>query len=71
MTAIIQRCRSEMQMQENLQESRINPIVQLSKHYYRRSKYEAGESMWAAMNVFVHYRKLTNFSMSLLSEICL
>ena len=71
MTAIIQRCRSEMQMQENLQESRINPIVQLSKHYYRRSKHEAGESMWAAMNIFIHYLKLTNFSMSLLSEICL
>jgi len=23
-----------------MQESRINPIVQLSKHYYRRSKHE-------------------------------
>jgi len=37
-----------------LQESRINPIVQLPKHYYRRSKHEAGQSMCAAMNVFFH-----------------
>jgi len=52
-----------------LQEIRINPIVQLSKHHYRRSKHEAGESMCAAVNVFLHYRKLINFTMSL-SEIC-
>jgi len=39
---------------KNLQESRINPIVQLSKHYYRRSIHELGESMCAAMNVFFH-----------------
>jgi len=30
------------------------PIVQLSKHYYRRNKHEAGQSMCAAMNVFFH-----------------
>ena len=28
---------------KNLQESRINPIVQLSKHYYRRSKHGASQ----------------------------
>jgi len=27
-----------MQMQKDFQESRINPIIQLSKHYYRRSR---------------------------------
>jgi len=48
-----------------LQESRINPIIQLSKHYYRRSQHEAGQTMCAAMNVFFHYRKLINFTMSL------
>jgi len=37
-----------------LQESRINPIVQLSKHYYRMSKHEADESMCGAMNVFFY-----------------
>jgi len=37
---------------KNLQEIRINPIVQLSKHYYRRNKQEACQSMCAAMNVF-------------------
>jgi len=36
------------------QEIRINPIVQLWKHYYRRSKYEVSQSMCAAMNVFFH-----------------
>jgi len=50
---------------KKLQEIRINPIIQLSKHYYRRSKHEAGQSMCAAMNVFFHQRKLINFSMSL------
>jgi len=29
---------------KNFQESRINPIVRLSKHYYRRSKHEVGQS---------------------------
>jgi len=48
-----------MQMQKYLQESRINPIVQLSKHY-RRSKNEAGQSTCAAMNAFFHSRKLIN-----------
>jgi len=37
-----------------LQEIRINPIVQLLKNYHRRSKYEAGQSMCVAMNVFFH-----------------
>jgi len=37
-----------------LQESRINPIVQLLKHYYRGSKHEAGQSVCASMNVFFH-----------------
>jgi len=39
---------------KNLQEIRINPIVQLSKHSYRRSKHEACQSMCPAMNVFFH-----------------
>jgi len=39
---------------KNVQEIRINPIVQLWKHYYRSSKHEAGRSMCAAMNVFFH-----------------
>jgi len=56
--------------QKNLQEIRINPVVQLSKHYYRRSKHEAGQSMCVAINVFFHWRQLINFTMSL-SEICL
>ena len=43
-----------MQLLKKLQESRINPIVQLSKHYYRRSKHEGGLSMCAAMNGFFH-----------------
>jgi len=34
-------------MQKNLQESTIEPIIQWSKHYYQRSKHEAGESMCA------------------------
>ena len=51
--------------QKKLQESRINPIVQLSKHYYRRSKHEGGPSMCAAMNGFFHWRKLINFALSL------
>jgi len=42
--AIIQRCRNEMQIYNKLQESRINPIVQLWKHYWR-SAHEAGQSM--------------------------
>jgi len=37
-----------------LQEIRINPIVQLSIHYYLRSKHGAGLSMCAAMNLFLH-----------------
>jgi len=37
-----------------LQKSKINPIVQLSKRNYRRSKHEAGQSMCAAMYVFIH-----------------
>jgi len=37
-----------------LQESRINPIVQLWTNYYRGSKHEAGQSMCAVMNVFFH-----------------
>jgi len=37
---------------KNLQEIKINPIVQLSKHYYQSSKHEAGQSMCAVMNVF-------------------
>jgi len=41
-------------MQKNVQESRINPIIQLSKHYYRKSKHEAGQSKCAPMNVFFH-----------------
>jgi len=41
-------------MQKKLQEIRINPIVQLSKHYNQRSKHEAGQRMCAAMNVFCH-----------------
>jgi len=45
-----------MQMQKKLKESRINPIVQLSKHYYRRSKHETGPSMCAPINVFFHLR---------------
>jgi len=53
-----------------LQESRISPIVQLSKHYYRRSKHEACQSMFAAVNVFFHSRQLINFTISL-SETCL
>jgi len=36
-----------------MQESRFNPIVLLSKHY-RRTKHEAGQSMYAAMNVLFH-----------------
>jgi len=36
-------------MQKILQEIRISPIVQLWKHYYRRSKHGAGQSMCAAM----------------------
>jgi len=39
---------------KNLQEIRTNPIVQLSQHYYRRSKHEAGRSMCAVMNVYFH-----------------
>jgi len=37
-----------------MQESRISPMVQLSKHYYQRSKHEAGQSMCTAMNIFFH-----------------
>ena len=44
------KCKCE----KNLQESRINPIAQLSKHYCRRSKHEAGQSMSATSNVFFH-----------------
>jgi len=55
---------------KKLRESRINPIVQLSKHYYRTSKYEAGQSMCTAMNIFFHEHTPTNFTMSF-SEICL
>jgi len=47
-----------MQIQKNLEEIRINPIVQLSKYYYRNSKHEPGQSMCAAMNVFFHWRKM-------------
>jgi len=57
-------------MQKKLKESRINPILQLSKHYYRRSKHETGPSMCAPINVFFHLRQLINFAISL-SEICL
>jgi len=39
---------------KHLQEIRINPIVQLLKHYYRRSKHGVSLSMCAAMNVFLH-----------------
>jgi len=35
---------------KNLQEDTIDPIVQLSKHYYQMSKHEAGQSMCAVMN---------------------
>jgi len=49
LTAIIWRCSDELQILKKLQDSRINPIVKLSKHYYRRSKHEAGQSMCAAM----------------------
>jgi len=35
--------------EKNLQEIRINPIFQLSKHYYRRSKHEACQSKCAAL----------------------
>jgi len=44
----------ECKCKKKLQESKINPIVQLWKHHYRRSKHEAGQSMCAAMNVFLH-----------------
>jgi len=37
-----------------LQRSKINPIVQLLKRNYRRSKHEAGQTMCAAMNAFIH-----------------
>jgi len=37
---------------KHLQEIRTKPIVQLRKHYHRRNKHEAGQSMCAAMNVF-------------------
>jgi len=47
-----------------LEEIRINPIIQLSKHHSRRSKHEAVESMCAAMNVFFHQRTVANFTMS-------
>jgi len=43
-----------MQMLKNLQEIRINSIVQLSKHYCRRGKHEADQGMCAAMNVSFH-----------------
>jgi len=43
-----------MQLTKKMQESRINPIVQLWKHYYRRSKHEAGQTMGVATNVFFH-----------------
>jgi len=43
-----------MQIQKYLQEIRINSIVQLRKQYYQSSKHEAGQSMYAAMNVFLH-----------------
>jgi len=39
---------------KNLQEIRISRIVPLWKHYYWRSKHEAVQSMYAAMNVFFH-----------------
>jgi len=39
---------------KKLQEFRINPVVQLWKHYYRRSIYEAGQSMCGTKNVFFH-----------------
>jgi len=41
-----------------LQETRINPIVQLWKHYYWMSKHEAGQSMSAAMSVTFHVDEL-------------
>jgi len=44
------KCKCE----KKLQESRINPIVQLSKPYDRRSKHEAGQSMCPTMNVCFH-----------------
>jgi len=50
---------------KKVQESRINPTVQLSKHYYRRSKHEASQSMWPTVNVFFHWRKFIKFTMSL------
>jgi len=43
-----------MQMLKKLQKIRINPVVQLWKHYYRRSKHETCQRMCAAMNVFFH-----------------
>jgi len=39
---------------KNLWEIRINPIFQLSKHYYRRSKHEGCQRMCAAMNAVFH-----------------
>jgi len=39
---------------KTLQETRINPIVQLSKHYYGKSNQEPGQIMCAAMNVFFY-----------------
>jgi len=39
---------------KKLQEIRINPIVQLSKHYHWRCNHETSQSMWAAMNIFFH-----------------
>jgi len=52
-----------------VQEIRINPVIQLSKHYYRRSKHEVGQSLCAAMNVFFHIAQIDKLYMSL-SEIC-
>jgi len=37
-----------------LQEIKIKYVVQLSKHYYRRNKHEAGQSMCTTMNVVFH-----------------
>jgi len=47
---VVKKCKCK----KTLQESRISLIVQLSKHYYRRSKPETGQSMCAAMNVYFH-----------------
>jgi len=50
-------------LNKNLQETRIKPIVQLWKYCYRRNKSTAGESSCTAMNVFFHSCQLINFSM--------